>query len=106
MPLVVVLPGICAVVLLPTLNSSEFDTAYPQMMLLLPSGLLGLTFAALVAAIVSSLASMTNSVSTIFTMDIYKQFLAKDVSDKKLVLVGRIVALISIVIAVYVPNHF
>lgn len=100
MPLVVVLPGICAIVLLPSLKSGEFDTAYPQMMLLLPSGLLGLTFAALVAAIVSSLASMTNSVSTIFTMDIYKQFLAKDVTDKKLVLVGRSVALVSIVIAV------
>ena len=100
MPLVVVLPGICAVMLLPPLKSGEFDTTYPQMMSLLPSGLLGLTFAALVAAIVSSLASMTNSVSTIFTMDIYKQFIAKDVTDKKLVLVGRCVALTSVVVAV------
>ena len=100
MPLVIVLPGICAVVLLPTLETGEFDTAYPQMMALLPSGLLGLTFAALVAAIVSSLASMTNSVSTIFTMDIYKQFLANDVTDKKLVVVGRNVAFISIIVAV------
>jgi SSS family solute:Na+ symporter len=97
MPLVVVLPGICAVILIPQLDSP--DTAYPAMMSLLPTGLLGLTFAALIAAIVSSLASMTNSVSTIFTMDIYKQFLTSDVDERKLVVVGRNVALISIVIA-------
>ena len=97
MPLVVVLPGICAVILIPQLDSP--DTAYPAMMSLLPTGLLGLTFAALIAAIVSSLASMTNSVSTIFTMDIYKQFLTTDVDERKLVVVGRNVALISIVIA-------
>ena len=72
MPFVVVLPGICAAVIYPTLEKS--DQAYPMMMSLLPNGLLGLTFAALVAAIVSSLASMTNSVSTIFTMDIYRSF--------------------------------
>ena len=100
MPLVVVLPGICAVMLLPPLQDNEFDSAYPKMMELLPSGLLGLTFAALVAAIVSSLASMTNSVSTIFTMDIYKQFVVQDVTDRKLVIVGRSVALISVVVAV------
>jgi SSS family solute:Na+ symporter len=100
MPLVVVLPGICAVMLLPPLQDNEFDSAYPKMMELLPSGLLGLTFAALVAAIVSSLASMTNSVSTIFTMDIYKQFAVQDVTDRKLVIVGRNVALISVVVAV------
>ena len=80
MPIVVVLPGICAVVLIPQLDSP--DTAYPAMMGLLPSGLLGLTFAALIAAIVSSLASMTNSVSTIFTMDIYKQFLSEQVDER------------------------
>ena len=63
MPLVIVLPGICAAVLFPLLETS--DKAYPMMMSLLPNGLLGLTFAALIAAIVSSLASMTNSISTI-----------------------------------------
>ena len=97
MPFVVVLPGICAVVLIPQLDTP--DTAYPAMMSLLPAGLLVLTFAALIAAIVSSLASMTNSVSTIFTMDIYKQFLSQEVNERKLVVVGRNVALISIVIA-------
>ena len=97
MPFVVVLPGICAVILIPQLDTP--DTAYPAMMSLLPAGLLGLTFAALIAATVSSLASMTNSVSTIFTMDIYKQFLTQEVNERKLVVVGRNVALISIVIA-------
>ena len=89
MPLVIVLPGICAAILFPLLEKS--DQAYPSMMTLLPSGLLGLTFAALIAAIVSSLASMTNSISTIFTMDVYKTF-AKDIpSQTKLVKIeGRL----------------
>ena len=71
-----------------------------MMMSLLPNGLLGLTFAALVAAIVSSLASMTNSVSTIFTMDIYRSFVNSKPSEQKLVNVGRNMAWISLFIAV------
>ena len=98
MPFVVVLPGICAAVIYPTLEKS--DQAYPMMMSLLPHGLLGLTFAALVAAIVSSLASMTNSVSTIFTMDIYRSFVNSKPSEQKLVNVGRNMAWISLFIAV------
>jgi SSS family solute:Na+ symporter len=99
MPFVVVLPGICAAVLYPTLEKS--DQAYPMMMSLLPNGLLGLTFAALVAAIVSSLASMTNSVSTIFTMDIYRSFVKSTPSEQKLVNVGRNMAWIALVVAVF-----
>ena len=64
MPIVVVLPGICAAIIYPDLEKS--DQAYPMMMSLLPNGLLGLTFAALVATIVSSLASMTNSISNFY----------------------------------------
>ena len=79
MPLVIVLPGICAAMLFPVLEKS--DQAYPTMMSLLPNGLLGLTFAALIAAIVSSLASMTNSISTIFTMDVYRSFARTDVAQ-------------------------
>ena len=86
MPLVVVLPGICAVIIYPDLEKS--DQAYPMMMSLLPNGILGLTFAALVAAIVSSLASMTNSISTIFTMDVYRSFAFKKASEQKLVNIG------------------
>ena len=82
MPFVIVLPGICAAILFPLLEKS--DQAYPSMMTLLPNGLLGLTFAALIAAIVSSLASMTNSVSTIFTMDIFKNFSQQEPSQATL----------------------
>ena len=74
MPLIVVLPGIAAVILYPDI--SKPDLAYPTMMNLMPVGIKGLVFAALVAAIVSSLASMTNSISIIFTMDIYSQLQA------------------------------
>ena len=70
MPIIVVLPGIAAVILYPNLSAA--DQAYPSMIELMPVGIKGLVFAALVAAIVSSLASMTNSISTIFTMDIYR----------------------------------
>ena len=102
MPLVIVLPGICAAVLYPALEIS--DQAYPTMMALLPHGLLGLTFAALIAAIVSSLASMTNSISTIFTMDVYRSFAKTEPSQGKLITIGRIAALISLVIAVFVAK--
>ncbi len=97
-PLIVVLPGICAVVLAPDL--SKPDQAYPQMMKYLPHGILGIAFAALVAAIASSLSSMSNSVSTIFTMDIYKKLIAPEASEKKLVWVGRITALVAMITAV------
>lgn len=97
-PIIVVLPGICAVVLAPDL--SKPDQAYPEMMKLLPHGLLGIAFAALVAAIASSLSSMSNSVSTIFTMDIYKKSVNPTASEHKLVFIGRATAFVAMVIAV------
>ena len=97
MPVIVVLPGIAAVVLAPNLEKP--DAAYPTMMRLLPSGVLGLVFAALVAAIVASLASKINSVATIFTLDFYAKRNAQ-ASQSKLVRVGRITAAVAIVIAV------
>ena len=97
-PIIVVLPGICAVVLAPDL--SKPDQAYPEMMKLLPHGLLGVAFAALVAAIASSLSSMSNSVSTIFTMDIYKKSFNPEASEHKLVFVGRLTATIAMIVAV------
>ena len=90
MPIVVVLPGLIAVALEGNAIESlggDRSKAYPSMLSLLPNGILGLTFAALVAAIVSSLASLTNSLSTIFTMDIYKNY--TKVKDTELVNVGR-----------------
>ncbi|MEW9797912.1 sodium/sugar symporter [Alteromonas sp. CYL-A6] len=96
MPLIVVLPGIAAVLLVPDL--AKPDQAYPSLMTLMPVGLKGVIFAALVAAIVSSLASMTNSVSTIFTMDIYKDR-HPDKSQHHYVAVGRTVSVTALVIA-------
>lgn len=101
MPLIVVLPGIAAVILYPQLSSP--DQAYPSMMSLMPVGIKGLVFAALVAAIVSSLASMTNSISTIFTMDIYAK-LKPEQSQRHYVYVGRIVAFVSLLIALVVAE--
>ncbi len=96
MPLIIVVPGIAAVVLYPNLPKS--DLAYPVMMTLVPEGLRGLVFAALIAAIVSSLASMANSVSTIATMDLYRS-VKPDTSQKALVRYGRIVSCVAMVIA-------
>lgn len=107
MPVVVVLPGLIAVSLegsaIPSLEGDR-SRAYPSMLSLLPNGILGLTFAALVAAIVSSLASLTNSLSTIFTMDIYKNY--NNVDDENLVNVGRKVGLIGLVISIIVAPIF
>lgn len=93
LPIIVVLPGIAALMLAPGLQRS--DDAYPAMMSLLPSGVLGLVFAALVAAIVASLASKINSVATIFTLDFYAK-LRPDQDEATLVRVGRVASLIAV----------
>lgn len=103
MPLIIVVPGIAAVVLAPDLPKP--DEAYPAMMRLLPSGLLGLVFAALIAAIIASTASKINSVATIFTLDVYakldKAGPEPDPSrEARLVRVGRIAACVAIILAV------
>jgi len=114
-PLIVVVPGIAAYVMvndpaimerlgvaalenLPGVGTA--DRAYPWLLQFLPAGLKGLALAALAAAIVSSLASMLNSTSTIFTMDIYKQYINKNADDKTTVNIGRLSAGIALVIAV------
>lgn len=114
-PLIVVVPGIAAYVMvndpaimerlgasglqnLPSISTA--DRAYPWLLQFLPAGLKGLALAALAAAIVSSLASMLNSTSTIFTMDIYKQYINKNADDKTTVNVGRLSAGIALIIAV------
>ena len=76
------------------------DQAYPVLMNLLPVGMKGLAFAALTAAIVASLAGKCNSISTIFTLDIYKKYLNKTATEQKLVNVGRWVVIISFLIAI------
>ena len=78
------------------------NQSYPWVAQLLPTGVKGVVFAALAAAIVSSLASMLNSTATIFTMDIYKEYIAKNASDIALVTVGRITAVVALVIAIFI----
>ncbi len=102
MPLIIVLPGVAAAILAPDLEAP--DRAYPTVMNLLPAGVLGLVFAALIAAIVSSLASMMNSISTIFTMDLYRNFKPGEESEGELVRTGRIASFSAIVIAMIVAR--
>ncbi len=101
MPVIVVLPGIAAVVLAPNLVAP--DQAYAEMMKLVPTGIRGLVFAALIAAILSSLGSMMNSISTIFTMDIYRSF-RPETDEYKLVTIGRVVSVSAIVTAMIVAK--
>lgn len=96
MPFVIVLPGIAATILAPHLDRP--DQAYPSMMRLLPPGILGLVFAALIAAIVASTASKINSIATIFTLDLYNAKGSHD--ERRLVRVGRIAAVCAIVLAI------
>lgn len=109
-PFIVVLPGICAYYIMQ--NPDTFanmtlagkinvaDDAYPWLIRnFTPTGIKGLSFAALTAAIISSLASMFNSTSTLFTMDIYKKYINKNAKDKELVNTGRIVAVSALIIA-------
>lgn len=116
MPLIVVVPGIAALVIVnngldagfvesmkdPVTGIIKSDRAYPTLLQVLPTGLKGLAFAALTAAIVSSLASMANSTSTIFTMDIYTKYFGKDKSEAHQVKVGRITAGVAFLIAAIV----
>ncbi len=100
-PLIVVIPGICAFALNADINKP--DEAYPWLLdNFVVVGLRGVAFAALIAAVVSSLSSMINSTSTIFTLDIYKLYLRKTASERNLVATGRIVSFTALVIAVLV----
>lgn len=104
-PLLVVVPGIAAVVLAGKYgwHFETADDAYPHLMRLLPPGLLGIVFAALVAAIIASMGSKVNSIATIFTMDVFKTF-NKTASEKMLVRVGRITAVTGLLIALIVAK--
>lgn len=111
MPVIVVLPGIAAYVLY---ENGQFqnemtvggelvqDKAYPVLLNLLPSGLKGLAFAALTAAVVASLAGKANSISTIFTLDIYKKKINIDADEGKMVQVGKITVIVAMLLAVLI----
>ncbi|HKZ67571.1 MAG TPA: sodium/sugar symporter, partial [Chitinophagaceae bacterium] len=108
-PLIVVIPGITMYVMYQNgMFQAEMtdvngvlkpDHSYPTLMNLLPNGLKGLAFAALTAAIVASLAGKANSISTIFSLDIYKKYFNKNASEKKLVRTGRITVIVAMIIA-------
>ncbi len=120
MPIIVVLPGIAAYVLFKngifstemmgtiTLDDGSMkevlksDKAYPVLLNLLPVGLKGLSFAALTAAIVASLAGKANSISTIFVLDLYKKYFKKDASESHLVNVGKVAIVVAMIIAILV----
>jgi SSS family solute:Na+ symporter len=104
MPLIVMLPGIAAFVLykdghLPQLVGGK-DGAYSAVLTFLPTGLKGLSVAALTAAIVASLAGKVNSISTIYTLDIHKKYFGKQADERKLVYIGRAAVFIAMIVAV------
>ncbi|MBD2724505.1 sodium/sugar symporter [Hymenobacter armeniacus] len=115
MPVIVVLPGIAAYVLYKqdVFGAAEFgagadlnpDRAYPVLLNILPVGLKGLSFAALTAAVVASLAGKANSIATIFTLDVYKKVINPEASEKKLVNVGKITVVVAMVLGVLIAPH-
>ena len=110
-PFIVCIPGVCAFYIMNSPDCADLraslagsldrpDDAYPWLIRnFTPTIIKGLSFAALAAAVISSLASMFNSTSTIFTMDIYKRFFNKNASEKKLVTVGRLTSVAALVLA-------
>lgn len=115
MPVIVVLPGIAAYVLYKenVFGSAEFgsgadlnpDRAYPVLLNILPVGLKGLSFAALTAAVVASLAGKANSIATIFTLDVYKKVLNEGASEKKMVAVGKISVVVAMLLGILIAPH-
>jgi solute:Na+ symporter, SSS family len=114
MPVIVTLPGIAVYTLyqkglfqqeMMTNGVLNQDNAYPVLLNLLPAGLKGLSFAALTAAVVASLAGKANSISTIFTLDIYKKYLNTEADEKNLVWTGRITILVAMVIAIFISPY-
>ena len=111
MPILVVVPGIAAYVLyqngglqtqMMTGGALNQDNAYTSIVGFLPVGLKGLSMAALTAAIVASLAGKANSISTIYSLDIYKKYINKEAPDKKIVMTGRIIIILSLLIAIVI----
>jgi SSS family solute:Na+ symporter len=111
MPVIVVLPGIAAYVLYKQdlfhadlIQGGEVnpDRAYPVLLNLLPAGLKGLSFAALTAAVVASLAGKANSIATIFTLDVYKKAINPGATDKSLVTTGKIAVVVAMILGIII----
>jgi SSS family solute:Na+ symporter len=117
MPVIIVIPGIAAYLLYKQDTLGDFgremmqggelnpDRAYPVLLNILPVGLKGLSFAALTAAVVASLAGKANSIATIFTLDVYKKVINPNASEKKLVATGKIAVVVAMLLGVLIaPN--
>ena len=109
-PFITVLPGVCAFYMYQHADQylevqsriSVSDDAYPWLVRnFIPTGIKGLSLTALIASIISSLASMLNSTATLFTIDIYKKYIKPEASDRRLVNVGRIVSVAALFIALF-----
>ncbi|GAA4449035.1 sodium/sugar symporter [Nibrella saemangeumensis] len=114
MPVIVILPGIAAYTLyqqglfqqeMTSAGELNPDNAYPVLLNLLPTGLKGLSFAALTAAVVASLAGKANSISTIFTLDIYNKFIDPNASERKQVRIGRMAVIVSMILAIVISPY-
>lgn len=115
MPVIVVIPGIAAYTLyqqglfqqemIGSDGTLSQDNAYPVLLNLLPTGLKGLSFAALTAAVVASLAGKANSISTIFTLDIYKKYFNTSADEKQLVWIGRITIFVAMILAIVISPY-
>lgn len=102
-PFLVVIPGIAAFALTVDNPLAKADEAYPWLLSnILPTGIKGIVFAALASAIVAALASLMNSISTIFTMDFYKPFFRKKAGHSELITVGRVTSILALLIAVFI----
>jgi len=104
-PFVIVFPGIMAAQLYGgTMNNT--DAAYPLLIKnLIPAGFRGFMLAAIAGAVISSLASMLNSASTIFTLDLYKRYMKKDASQKNLVFMGRLMTILFVLIGCIIAPY-
>ncbi len=114
MPVIVVLPGIAAYVLhkeghfqseMVHDGSVNPDRAYPVLLNLLPAGLKGLSFAALTAAVVASLAGKANSIATIFTLDVYKKVFNPQATEKNLIVTGKVTIIVAMLLSVLIAPH-
>src|SRR6201999_4086636 len=111
MPVIVVLPGIAAFILYKEnvfhsqmLQNGQVnpDNAYPSLLNLLPPWFKGLSFAALTAAVVASLAGKANSIATIFTLDIYKKKIKSDATDHQMVVVGKVAVVVAMILGIII----
>ena len=101
-PLIIVLPGVICYYYFQDTYFDQQDTVYPQLVKkVLPVWLIGFFAAVIMGAVLSTFNSVLNSAATLFSMDIYKKHIAKDVSDTKLVKIGKVTSAVLAVAAIF-----